>query len=111
MHLASLKYSLNHLELSANPRIDNDAIASLIVLTRLRFLYMAGTSITMTGVRKLAPALAHKTPEVVFEVPLACGEYLRSKPGLASMAHHHAITHYHSEQICICATSHTHAHP
>ncbi|KAI0667959.1 hypothetical protein C8Q78DRAFT_1071662 [Trametes maxima] len=53
-HLVALKRSLEELDLSLNPGIDDDAIPPLICLRKLCFLSLSETKITISGMRRLA---------------------------------------------------------
>ncbi|KAH7903437.1 hypothetical protein BJ138DRAFT_1131374 [Hygrophoropsis aurantiaca] len=74
--LASLKNTLTFLDLALNPNIDNDAIPVIMLFSKLSYLSLFGTSIDMSGLRRLA-ALIHEEHRILdIEIPSECEEYL-----------------------------------
>ncbi|EIW57992.1 uncharacterized protein TRAVEDRAFT_21430 [Trametes versicolor FP-101664 SS1] len=53
-HLVALKRTLEEVDLSHNPRVDDDAIPALLTLRKLQFLSLVETNVTMVGMRRLA---------------------------------------------------------
>lgn len=53
-HLVALKRTLEEVDLSHNPRVDDDAIPALLSLRKLQFLSLVETNVTMIGMRRLA---------------------------------------------------------
>lgn len=53
-HLVALKRTLEEVDLSHNPRVDDDAIPALLALRKLQFLSLVETNVTMIGMRRLA---------------------------------------------------------
>ena len=74
--LVSLKRSLTELDIALNPSIDDDAIPTLIILRKLRFLTILGTSVAMTGIRRLAATFYGRKKSVELEIPRECEIYL-----------------------------------
>ncbi|KAF9223281.1 hypothetical protein BS17DRAFT_705987, partial [Gyrodon lividus] len=75
-HLVSLKHKLRHLDLSDNPKIDDDAIPALILFENLQYLSIFGTGILMPGLRRLAAAIQEDERILDVEIPSICEEYI-----------------------------------
>ncbi|KII84371.1 hypothetical protein PLICRDRAFT_362655 [Plicaturopsis crispa FD-325 SS-3] len=74
--LVSLKNTLAHLSLCANPHIDDDAVSALLLLTELSFLSILDTGIGMVGLRKLAVTIKSERREIDIEIPASCETYI-----------------------------------
>lgn len=74
-----LKRSLTRLCLSANPDIDNDCVPAIILLSKLQFLSLFGTSVDMVGLRRLAEVINKDARNIDIEIPLSCEVYVASK--------------------------------
>ncbi|KAG1866161.1 hypothetical protein F4604DRAFT_1928172 [Suillus subluteus] len=55
--LVALKEKLYHLNLAHNPKIDDDAIPAILLLTNLAYLSIQATGIDMPGFRRLAAVI------------------------------------------------------
>ena len=77
-YLTPLKRSLTDLDIAYNPKIDDDAIPPVLVLTKLQYMTFHGTSISMVGVRRLAKTLRDQKRDMEVEVPRQCEEYISS---------------------------------
>lgn len=74
--LVPLKHTLTDLTISTNPRIDNDAVPALMLLSKLAFLSILDTNITMTGLRQMANIVISEKRVVDIEIPLECEAYI-----------------------------------
>ncbi|KAH9953917.1 hypothetical protein BGW80DRAFT_1406307 [Lactifluus volemus] len=71
-HLVALRRTLTTLELGGNPLITDDSVSALLLLSHLRVLGLRGTTVTMTGLRRLVPFSKH----LHLDVPISCEQYL-----------------------------------
>jgi hypothetical protein len=74
--LTSLKYSLRTLSVADNPRITEDAVPALILLSKLNFLSILDTSIGMSGLRRIAGVIEKEQRIMDVEIPEICEIYL-----------------------------------
>ncbi|KIP11012.1 hypothetical protein PHLGIDRAFT_491810 [Phlebiopsis gigantea 11061_1 CR5-6] len=74
--LLPLKRSLLELDVSENLAINDDVVVAFTMLSKLRYLAFAGTSVTMEGIRLLASSLGPHRHDMEVEIPEACKEYL-----------------------------------
>ncbi|KAF5327686.1 hypothetical protein D9619_004302 [Psilocybe cf. subviscida] len=74
-----LKRSLTHLCLATNPDINNDSVPAIILLVKLQYLSLFGTSIDMAGLRRLAEVINKDARNMDIEIPLACEVYVASE--------------------------------
>lgn len=79
MHLVALRRTLTHLELSDNDRITDDAIPSFLAMTRLEFLSLKGSNVTVKGLRKLASAMKARGGKMKVILPADAEEYFSSE--------------------------------
>lgn len=77
MHLVALKHTLLELDISVNPRINDDAIPSLCALSGLEYLGCRATMISMDGIRKFVTYFTNEMRNVKLEIPVGCMEYLQ----------------------------------
>jgi hypothetical protein len=77
--LTSLKYSLRSLSVADNPRITEDAVPALILLSKLSFLSILDTSIGMPGLRRIADVIEKEQRIMDVEIPEICEIYLLSR--------------------------------
>jgi hypothetical protein len=77
--LVTLKRSLYHLDVSANPRIDDAAVPALVLLSRLSVLLFLGTNIGMNGLRLFASTMSRERRHIRLEIPPECERYLDSE--------------------------------
>ncbi|EMD33463.1 hypothetical protein CERSUDRAFT_126177 [Gelatoporia subvermispora B] len=77
-HLVALRRTLAQLDVSLNPEIDDDVTAPLILLTKLQYLSLLGTAISMVGLRRLTLSSNDRPSKTSLdlEVPRACEDYL-----------------------------------
>ena len=71
-HLVALRRTLATLELGGNPLVTDDSASALLLLSRLRVLGLRGTTVTMTGLRRLVPFSNH----LHLDAPTSCEQYL-----------------------------------
>lgn len=79
MHLIALRQNLVHLELSWNDRISDDSMPTLCKFTKLAFLSLKGTAVTMKGLRKLACSAKEREKKLSIILPTECEDYICSK--------------------------------
>ncbi|KAI0806085.1 hypothetical protein BC629DRAFT_1141943 [Irpex lacteus] len=77
-YLTPLKRSLTDLDIAYNPKIDDDAIPPLLILSKLQYLTFHGTNVTILGVRRLAKTLRDQRRDMEVEVPRQCEDYISS---------------------------------
>lgn len=75
--LLPLKRCLQELDIAYNPEINDDVIVAFNMLSRLLYLKLLGTSITIAGVRRLTTYLRRRGYAMDLEVPASCEDYLR----------------------------------
>ncbi|KIJ14357.1 hypothetical protein PAXINDRAFT_26423, partial [Paxillus involutus ATCC 200175] len=75
-HIVSLKHKLLHLDLSKNPKIDDDAIPALILFENLQYLSIFDTGVLMPGLRRLAVAIQEGGRIIDIEIPSICEAYI-----------------------------------
>ncbi|EKM57872.1 uncharacterized protein PHACADRAFT_206742 [Phanerochaete carnosa HHB-10118-sp] len=75
--LLPLKRCLQELDIAYNPDINDDVIVAFDMLSRLSYLKLLGTSITIAGVRRLTTYLRRRGYAMALEVPASCEDYLR----------------------------------
>ncbi|EPQ53955.1 hypothetical protein GLOTRDRAFT_44490, partial [Gloeophyllum trabeum ATCC 11539] len=75
-HLVSLRRTLTDLHVRNNPRIDDDAVPALLLLSKLRSLSLYGTSVGMAGLRRFAGTIHEEDRHLDIEIPVACDEYI-----------------------------------
>jgi hypothetical protein len=78
-HLISLKWRLRKLYINSNPRIDDDAIAPLLLLSKLVYLTIFDTRVSITGLRRLALELHEAQRHFRVEVSESCYCYIESE--------------------------------
>ncbi|KAJ7781932.1 hypothetical protein DFH07DRAFT_728857, partial [Mycena maculata] len=77
-YLVGLKGSLLKLSIANNPLIDDGAVRAIRPLSKLLFLTVLGTGITMAGLRLLARTLSDERRTIDIEIPSACKHYIRN---------------------------------
>ncbi|KAJ7146769.1 hypothetical protein C8R44DRAFT_758128 [Mycena epipterygia] len=75
-HLVSLRRSLLQLSIANNSRIDDDAVPAILLLSKLSFLTILGTSIEMPGIRRFAQTIFDDRRVIDIEIPFACELYV-----------------------------------
>ncbi|KAI3605653.1 hypothetical protein WG66_011992 [Moniliophthora roreri] len=75
-HLTALQHTLCSLSLAHNPGITDDAVPALVLLSKLGFLCLVGTSIGMVGLRRLAVVVGKEGRAVDVEIPESCELYI-----------------------------------
>ncbi|KIK98019.1 hypothetical protein PAXRUDRAFT_9828 [Paxillus rubicundulus Ve08.2h10] len=75
-HIVSLKHKLLHLDLSKNPKIDDDAIPALILFENLHYLSIFDTGVLMPGLRRLAVDIQEDGRIIDIEIPSMCEAYI-----------------------------------
>ncbi|KAL0576087.1 hypothetical protein V5O48_005886 [Marasmius crinis-equi] len=75
-HLTGLRGTLNALSVASNPRVTDDAVPALILLSKLQFLSLVGTGIGMVGLRKLASVVDREKRVIDVEIPESCENYV-----------------------------------
>ncbi|TFY72832.1 hypothetical protein EVG20_g195 [Dentipellis fragilis] len=77
-HVVALRPTLTELLISGNPGIDDDAIPAFILLRGLVRLSLAGTSVTMKGLRRLVLTFREDDPDRMLDldIPAECEQYL-----------------------------------
>ncbi|KIO32523.1 hypothetical protein M407DRAFT_18575 [Tulasnella calospora MUT 4182] len=76
--LTALQSPLRSLTLSGNPSITDASLVALTFLEHLCLTDLAGTSVTMPGLRRFALALYEQRRELVLHAPVGCREYMHS---------------------------------
>ncbi|KAG1736567.1 hypothetical protein EDB19DRAFT_1637625 [Suillus lakei] len=74
--LVTLKEKLYYLNLAHNPKIDDDAIPAIILLTNLGYLSIQATRIDMPGFRRLAAVIHAEDRIIDIEIPFRCEKYI-----------------------------------
>ncbi|KAG2132991.1 hypothetical protein DEU56DRAFT_951132, partial [Suillus clintonianus] len=74
--LVALKEKLRYLSLAHNPKIDDDAIPAIILLTNLGYLSIQATGICMPGFRRLAAVIYTEDRIIDIEIPFRCEKYI-----------------------------------
>ncbi|KAJ7443782.1 hypothetical protein B0H11DRAFT_1747839, partial [Mycena galericulata] len=75
--LMALRGSLLQLSIALNP-IDDDAVPIICRLSRLSFLTILYTNISMAGLRRLAQTIFDEHRTIDIEVPEACRDYVNN---------------------------------
>ncbi|KAA1467226.1 hypothetical protein DENSPDRAFT_926443 [Dentipellis sp. KUC8613] len=77
-HIVALRSTLTELLISGNLGIDDDAIPAIILLRGLVRLSLAGTSVTMKGLRRLVLAFRgeDQSRTLDLDIPAECEQYL-----------------------------------
>ncbi|TFY69129.1 hypothetical protein EVG20_g3281 [Dentipellis fragilis] len=77
-HIIALCSTLTELLISGNPEIDDDAVPAIILLRGLVRLSLAGTGVTMKGLRRLVLTLCEDDPDrtLDLDIPTECEQYL-----------------------------------
>lgn len=76
--LVTLKEKLYYLNLAHNPKIDDDAIPAILLLTNLGYLSIQATGIDMPGFRRLAAVIHAEDRVIDIEIPFRCEKYIDS---------------------------------
>jgi len=76
--LVNLKEKLRYLDLAQNPKIDDDAIPAILLLTNLEYLSILATGIDMPGLRRLATVVYAEDRDIDIEIPFRCEKYIDS---------------------------------
>ncbi|KAG1857914.1 hypothetical protein C8R48DRAFT_606842 [Suillus tomentosus] len=74
--LVTLKEKLSYLNLAHNPKIDDDAIPAILLLTNLGYLSIQATGIDMPGFRRLAAVIHAEDRVIDIEIPFRCEKYI-----------------------------------
>ncbi|KAG1738406.1 uncharacterized protein EDB91DRAFT_1203406 [Suillus paluster] len=74
--LINLKEKLCYLNLAHNPKINDDAIPAIILLTNLGYLSIQATGIDMPGFRRLAAVIYTEDRVIDIEIPFRCEKYI-----------------------------------
>lgn len=77
--MVRLKWSLKELYVDGNPRIDDESVGPILLLTRLRYLSVINTSVGMLGLRRLAADVFDNPRQFEIEAPEPCHEYIASE--------------------------------
>lgn len=77
--LVPLKRTLRDLNVASNPRIDDNAMHSILSLVNLSFLSIVDTGIEMPGLRILARIIHAEDRNIRIEIPTLCEFYIDSK--------------------------------
>jgi hypothetical protein len=75
-HLVALRKTLLYLHLELNPKIDDNCVPALLLLSKLRFLSLIDTDIGMIGLRQLALRFREQRRRIEMIIPNKCEEYL-----------------------------------
>ena len=75
-YLVALRHTLTTLKLHGNKSVTDDALPALLLLSRLRKLGLRGTTISMTGLRRLITF----SDRLSLAVPADCEAYIDSEP-------------------------------
>jgi hypothetical protein len=73
-YLVALRHTLTTLKLRGNKSVTDNALPALLLISRLRMLGLRGTTISMTGLRRLIPF-----SESFLDVPADCEAYIDSE--------------------------------
>lgn len=76
--LVNLKEKLYFLDLSRNPKINDDAIPAILLLANLAYLSIQATGVDMPGLRRLATAVYTEDRAIDIEIPFKCEKYIDS---------------------------------
>lgn len=76
--LVNLKEKLCYLDLAHNPKINDDAIPAILLLTNLAYLSIQATGVDMPGLRRLATVVYTEDRAVDIEIPFRCEKYIDS---------------------------------
>ncbi|KAG2145329.1 uncharacterized protein EDB93DRAFT_1228051 [Suillus bovinus] len=74
--LVTLKEKLNYLNLAHNPKIEDDAIPAILLLTNLVYLSIQATGIDMPGFRRLAAVIHAEDRVIDIEIRFRCEKYI-----------------------------------
>ncbi|KAG2107186.1 uncharacterized protein F5147DRAFT_837448 [Suillus discolor] len=74
--LVTLKEKLYYLNLAHNPKIDDDAIPAILLLTNLGYLSIQATGVEMPGFRRLAAVIHAEDRVIDIEIPFRCEKYI-----------------------------------
>jgi hypothetical protein len=75
-YLVALRHTLTTLKLRGNKSVTDDALPALLLFSRLRMLGLRGTTISMTGLRRLIPF----SDRLSLDIPADCEAYIDSEP-------------------------------
>ena len=78
-HLVALRYTLTNLLLTNNVAISDGSVSALVLFDKLTYIALAGTSITVMGLRELASAAGAREQALSADIPHECKQYIISK--------------------------------